>query len=438
MPEGPTQLRRSLGFWALLAYGVGDMLGAGIYALVGKVAGVSGTWAWASFGIAMAAATLTALVYADLATRYPRSGGAAYYCERAFGRPAISLFIGWLVLCSGLVSMGASSLAFAGYLHELFPGIPNKPAAFGFLTAVGIITIRGIRESSAANIVCTMIELSGLLLVIVTGLALIFGAGANEAHANASAAAAAPVTALMVLQAAGIAFYACIGFEDIANVAEEVKSPEKTIPAALVSAMVVVSAAYMTVAYIATSAIPVDMLTSSEAPLATVVKTTAPWAPLTLFSGIAMFAVANSCLLNSVMASRLLYGLSREGLLPEWLGALLPGRQTPYRASLLVIGVAAALALTGTVSRLAATTSLLLLAVFVVVSLALLVVRRRREDRGGGFRAPVVVPILSIAICLSLIAASDRSALYLAAGVAGVGAGAVALHRSWRGRRATQ
>ncbi|HRI89474.1 MAG TPA: amino acid permease, partial [Candidatus Hydrogenedentes bacterium] len=237
------QLRRSLGFWSLLAYGVGDMLGAGIYALVGRVAGIAGSLAWFSFAIAMLAATLTACVYAELATRFPKSGGAAHYCDQVFRRPSLSIVIGWLVLCSGLVSMATSSRAFAGYLYELSGGIPHIVAICGFLFIVGTVTYRGIRESSAMNILCTTIELSGLLLVLSSGLILLFGGSAPESPTPAPSpeSAMGSITALLILQGAGLAFFACIGFEDIANVTEEVKSPERTVPRALLSAMAVVS-----------------------------------------------------------------------------------------------------------------------------------------------------------------------------------------------------
>jgi len=423
MPENePAQLRRTLGFWALLAYGVGDMLGAGIYALVGKVGGIAGTWAWVSFAVAMLAAGLTAAVYAELATRFPRSGGAAHYCGQAFRRPGISIVVGWMVLCSGLVSMATSSRAFAGYLKELAPAVPNSAAIFAFLLVVGIITYRGIRESSTANIICTTIELSGLLLVVTTGLIFIFGNGAATVETNVSPpVTVSTITWIMVLQGAGLAFYACIGFEDMANVAEEVKTPERTLPAALLLAIGIVAVCYMLVAYVATSAVSPEILSKSEAPLTTVIQTTAPWAPVKLFSGIAMFAVANTSLLNCVMGSRLLHGMARERLLPAWLGHVHPTRQTPYRASLLIVVVALVLAVTGTVGLLANTTSLLLLTVFIIAGIALLVVQKRDKSAHQGFRVPWPVPVASIVVCAVLIVFSQQASMGMALALTGVG-----------------
>ncbi|NUM55621.1 MAG: amino acid permease [Candidatus Hydrogenedentes bacterium] len=416
----PPHLERTLGFWALLAYGVGDMLGAGIYALVGKVAGLSGMLSWMSFAVASVAATLTACVYAELATRFPQSGGAAYYCERAFRKPALSVFIGWLVLCSGVVSMATSSLAFAGYLTKLVEPLPAPVAVCGFLFVVGTIAIRGIRESSTSNIICTMIELSGLLIVVTTGLALFFGGGPPKIELATPPPEVTTWAPLLILQGAGLAFFACIGFEDIANVAEEVKKPERTIPTALLSAMAIVGAVYMLVAFVSTRTLPPHELASSEAPLLSVVERTAPWS-LKFFGVIAMFAVANTSLLNCVMGSRLLHGMSREGLVPEWLGRIHPTRHTPYVATVIVIAIALVLALTGTVGHLGGTTSVLLLAVFIVIDIALLKIRRR-ETEYFGFRVPWFVPVASMAICLVLIVFSQQASIRIAAVLGALGA----------------
>lgn len=414
-------LRRTLGFWALLAYGVGDMLGAGIYALVGKVAGIAGAWAWASFALAMIAATLTACVYAELATRFPQSGGAAYYCERAFKKPALSVFIGWLVLCSGVVSMATSSLAFAGYFNKLGVAVPVPLIVCAFLFVVGTIAIRGIRESSTSNMICTAIELSGLLIVVVTGLMIAFGNKMGAEPVQTVSAETVSWLPILILQGAGLAFFACIGFEDIANVAEEVKDPERNIPRGLLSAMVVVGTVYMLVAFVSTRAVPPQVLGASEAPLLTVVEYAAPSFPLKVFSGIAMFAVANTSLLNCVMGSRLLYGMSREQLLPDFLGRVHPTRHTPYIATLVVIAIALVLALTGTVQHLGGTTSLLLLIVFIVVDIALLLIRRERKDYTG-FRVPIIVPLGSIAICAVLIVFSQQASMGIAAVLGAIGA----------------
>ena len=419
--QNASPLHRTLGFWALLAYGVGDMLGAGIYALVGKVAGIAGAWAWASFALAMVAATLTACVYADLATRFPQSGGAAYYCERAFKKPALSVFIGWLVLCSGVVSMATSSLAFAGYFNKLGVSVPVPLIVCAFLFVVGTIAIRGIRESSTSNMICTAVELSGLLIVVITGLVIVFGGKSVAEPVSSVATEPATWLPILILQGAGLAFFACIGFEDIANVAEEVKDPERNIPRGLLSAMLVVGTVYILVAFVATRAVPPSVLGASEAPLLTVVEYAAPSFPLKVFSGIAMFAVANTTLLNCVMGSRLLYGMSREKLLPDWLGHVHHTRHTPYIATLIVIAIALVLALTGTVQLLGGTTSLLLLIVFIVVDIALLLIRRHATDHTG-FRVPAIVPIGSIAICAVLIVFSQQASMAIAAVLGAIGA----------------
>jgi amino acid transporter len=167
-PNRP-QLRRSLGFWALVFYGVGDILGAGIYAMVGKVAGVAGSASWAAFAVALVVAGLTAVTYAELGGRFPRSAGESFFTEQAFGRPGLSLVVGWVVLCSGILSLATVSVAFGGYMSGLVPGVPPWITVVGILLLLSAINFRGMRESSSTNIIATMVELSGLLIVIVAG-----------------------------------------------------------------------------------------------------------------------------------------------------------------------------------------------------------------------------------------------------------------------------
>ena len=157
MPQ-PTRLRRTLGFWALTVYGVGDILGAGIYALVGKVAGVAGGASWLAFGVALLAASLTALAYAELGGRFPRSAGEALFSERAFERPAVSILVGWLVLCSSVLSLATVSVAFGGYLGGVFPQIVPRVAVAAILLVLAAINFRGIRESSTANVIATIVD----------------------------------------------------------------------------------------------------------------------------------------------------------------------------------------------------------------------------------------------------------------------------------------
>jgi len=432
--DRPT-LHRHLGFWALVFYGVGDILGAGIYALVGKVAGVAGEASWAAFGIALFVAGLTALTYAELGGRFPRSAGESFFAEKAFGRPGLSLVVGWVVLCSGILSLATVSVAFGGYMSELVPALPPTVAIVGILLLLTAINFRGMRESSTTNIVATMVELTGLLIVIVAG-ALFLGKSPEHSVATTIEASGA-VSWTSVAKGAALSFFAFIGFEDMVNVAEEVKDPEKNMPRAIITALAVAGMVYLAVVIVATSVVAPVALASSDAPLLSVVEHSTDAVPRGLFSLIALFAVANTGLLNFIMGSRLIYGMSRQGLLPEPLGRIHASRRTPHWAIVAVLGVALALALSGTLTYLAGTTSLLLLLVFFTVHVSLIVIKRRYADSPmRTFCAPIVLPFLGALTCVALMPFVPRDSLLTAGIILGLGAALVALRT--RGRTARQ
>ena len=289
---------------ALTVYGVGGMLGGGIYALVGQVAANAGTRSWLAFALAMLVAAPTALVYAELAGRFPKSGGEAWFCQVAFERVAVARLVGWAVLLSGVVSMATLARAFAGYVADLAPGAPAWLVAPAFLAGLAAINLRGIRLSSLANVVCTVVEVAGLVVVVLAGALLLAGGASVRAESPP------PPAGLGVLQGAALAFYAFIGFEDMVNVAEEVRRPARAYARAIPTALVAVGCVYGAVAWSSTAAVGPAVLAASDAPLSEVVAASALPIPRPAFSVVALFAVANSALLNSVMASRLTYGMA--------------------------------------------------------------------------------------------------------------------------------
>ncbi len=437
-----TRLHRTLGFWALVSYGLGDILGAGIYALMGKVAGVAGVHAWLAFAVSLLAAAITALAYSELVNRFPRSGGEAFYAEQGFGVPLVSAVTGWLVFCAGTLSLSAIAVVFAGYVTNGLPSLPAPLVTAIFLVVLGLVNFRGIRESSTANIVCTIVEASGLVLVIVVGCLHLLGGPGSPAETSMTAtpppAAALDLSAVdpvRVMQGAALAFFAFIGFQDMVNVAEEVREPERIFPAAILTALGVAGLAYVAVALVATSVVAPEVLGRSSAPLTEVVRTAAGGRLERVFPWIAMFAVANTGLLNFIMASRLLYGMARQDLLPAPLARVHAGRRTPHWAILTVLVTALALALSGTLGYLAGATSTLLLIVFTVVNLALVRVKRREGGtRSPGFRIPTVVPWVGVCITLAVIGFADPSVLWTAAGLIAIGAGLFGLQRMRRPR----
>lgn len=421
------QLRRSLGFWALVFYGVGDILGAGIYALVGKVAGVAGSASWAAFGVALLVAGLTALTYAELGGRFPRSAGESFFAEQAFGRPGLALLVGWVVLCSGILSLATVSVAFGGYMSGLIPGLPPPVTVVGILLLLAAINFRGMRESSTANIVATMVELTGLLIVIVAGA--FFLGRTPDAGIAETIEAGRDVGWTNIAQGAALGFFAFIGFEDMVNVAEEVKDPERNMPRAILIALIVTGVVYLLVVLVATSVVPPAILGASDAPLLSVVQRSTDAVPDRLFTLIALFAVANTGLLNFIMGSRLIYGMSRQGLLPAPLGKVHPKRRTPHLAVLTVLAVALALALSGTLTYLAGTTSILLLLVFFTVHVSLITIKRRDHREARTFCAPRLAPIAGALSCLGLMPFVPSGSLLTAGIILGLGAILVAARR---------
>jgi amino acid transporter len=414
-----------LGFWALVFYGVGDILGAGIYALVGKVAGVSGSASWAAFTVALAVAGLTALSYAELGGRFPRSAGESFFAQEAFGRRGLALLVGWVVLCSGILSLATVSVAFAGYMGGLVPGLPPRLTIVAILGLLAAINLRGMRESSTTNIIATLVELSGLLIVIVTG-ALFIGRSADTSVAKTIELGQA-VGWREIASGAALGFFAFIGFEDMVNVAEEVKDPARNMPRAILFALLVAGIVYLLVVIVATTVLAPESLAAADAPLLAVVERSTNMVPGGLFSLIALFAVANTGLLNFIMGSRLIYGMSRQGLLPEVLGRVHATRRTPHVAILAVFVVALALALSGTLTFLAGTTSLLLLLVFFTVHTSLLTIKRRNTPDTRTFCAPSIAPMLGAMSCLALMPFVPPGSALTALIILALGGGLVAL-----------
>ncbi len=423
--ESEAALKRVFGLRTLIIYGVGDILGAGIYAVVGKIAGFSGSMVWASFLIAMIVAALTALSYAELGSRLPKSGGVAYFIHEAFRTEWLSMLVGWLMFCTCLVSMATLSLAFAGYLNAFAPVIPSWAIVLALFAGLAWVNFRGMQESSAVNIVCTTLEVSGLIIVILVSAAYLVGGSAAPTPVP-------PATAVglsAILQGAALAFYAFVGFEDIVNVAEEVKNPERNVPRAILIALAIAGCIYILVSWLATQVLSPAELSASTAPLLDVVRRAQPNFPELIFTVIALFAVLNTALLNFVTASRLMFGMAREELIPAWFGKLHPDRLTPYRTFLVILPIAILLALSGTIQFLAQTTATLILVLFVLVNLSLVAIKRR-EPENSGFQVPWVIPVLAIISNLILVTFASQASHLLSLAFATVGLILIGLNRA--------
>lgn len=415
--DGRPALHRSIGPAQMALYGLGSMVGAGIYGLVGKTAGVVGNAVWLAFLVALVAALLTALSYASLGSRYPRAAGAAYVTQRAYGFPLLSFMVGLALVCSGLSSIATQSRVFAANL-ALLTGLEELPLEFlalGFLLVMSGIVFRGIRESMWVNVTCTLISAAGLILVVAVGISH----WGSVDYFETPATLGDDVATFLVMQGAVLAFFAFIGFEDMYNVAEETRNPERTVPLGLLLAMAAAAILYIAVAVTAVSVVPWQELAEAPGPITEVVSRAAPDIPPVLFTAITLFAVANTALLNYVTASRLLYGMAHQGLLPPALGNIHAGRRTPHSAIAALFLVLVPLALAGTITQLAAATVLLLLLVFMVVNGALFILKGRKNERPGLFEVPRIVPALGAAVCLGLIAVRVTTGDWRAPAIAG-------------------
>ncbi|MGE3529503.1 MAG: APC family permease [Methyloceanibacter sp.] len=431
--EAP-QLQRTIGPTQMALYGLGSMLGAGIYGLIGKAAGQAGNAVWLSFVVALVAALLTALSYASLGSRHPRAAGAAYVTERAYGFPFLSFMVGLALVCSGLTSIATQSQVFAANIAALFglESVPLSWLALGFLLILTGIVFRGIRESMWVNVLCTLVEAGGLVLVIIVGASYWGSVDYLETPAQPGGDPAA----LLIMQAAVLAFFAFIGFEDMINVAEETRDPERTVPLGLILAMAGAALLYIAVAVTAVSVVPWQELAHAPGPITAVMERAAPSIPPLLFTAITLFAVGNTALVNYVTASRLIYGMARQGLLPQRLGDVHASRRTPHLAVAALFLVLAPLALLGTITELAAATVLLLLLVFTVVNGALFVLKGRDGERHGRFEIPRVIPALGASTCLILIVVRVATGDWRAPALAGALLfGAFVLHVLMRRKR---
>lgn len=400
------ELRRSLSLPLITFYGLGTILGAGIYVLVGKVAGAAGIYAPVSFALAAVTAGLSAFTYMELCSRYPLSGGAAVYTQKGFGLRWLSILVGFLIVLSGLVSAATISRGFVGYFRVFFE-VPEAMIIIGVVIAIALLAAWGIAQSVAATAVATIIEVGGLLLIIGVAYAS-FGALPERLPELV------PPIELVAWQGiflgSFLAFYAFIGFEDMVNVAEEVKNPERTLPRAILIAIVISTALYLAVSLAAVLVLPLDQLSASEAPLALMFEQATGASPKVMAS-ISLFAVINGALVQIIMAARMLYGMSREGWLPKGIGKLNARTQTPIFATILVSLAVLVLALALPLVTLAKVTSFAVLAVFAIISLALIRLKHAGPPAGNTYTVPAWVPYASLASALALLALQVASML---------------------------
>lgn len=397
-----TRLQRRLSLPLLVLYGLGVTVGAGIYVLIGLTASEAGMFTSWSFLLAAVIVGFSGLTYAQLSTMYPVSAGEAMYVEHAFQQRWLTLAIGLTVAAVGLVSSATISIGAAAYLQQLLP-LPTGILILLIVLGLGAVAVWGILESVLIAAVFTIVELAGLAFVVV------FALQADPTLVSRLNELVPPLSLDVwagIASGGLIAFFAFVGFEDLANVAEEAKSPETTMPAAILWTLGISTFFYLAVTAVVILSVPLDQLRLSPAPLILVFGENADFARsmLTIIAGV---ATLNGVLIQMIMASRVLYGLADRGRLPKTLAVLNSKTKTPVVATALVSFVTLALALLIPVQALAELTSIFILVVFSIVNLALI----RLNQRAGGnlrpaFRIPAIVPWMGLFTSLALVATS--------------------------------
>ncbi len=386
-------LKRNLTLPLLTLYGLGNILGAGIYVLVGKVAGIAGLGTPLAFLIAMLVAGLTAFSYMELAGRFPVSASVSVYLHKAFGRRWLSVLIGVAMILGGIASAAALSQGFAGYLR-LYVNVPASVASVGIILVIGLIAIKGIKESAVLAAVFTLIEIIGLLLIIWVG---------RNAFTQVAVSDVLRIDPILgtggVIAGAFLAFYAFIGFEDMVNVSEEVKNPRKTMPLAILFSLLISTVLYIIVVVVAVTIVSPQELSTSSAPLALVYERTGAQGAIVLTS-IGLLAAVNGIVVQIIMGSRVLYGLAKQGWIHDKFLKLHKTNQTPIFATICIVAAMILATLTLPIVSLAKVTSLLLLGIFILVNASLISVKRKQKIHKGYITVPIAIPILGV-ICSS-------------------------------------
>lgn len=392
-------LKRTLSLPMLVLYGLGTTIGAGIYALVGEIASVAGYFAPISFLIASILASFTAISFAELCARFPRAAGAALYVKQGFASQRFSTLVGLLVITAGLVSAAALVNGFVGYLHQ-FIGIDRTIAIVLVTVLLGSIAAWGIAESVFVASLVTVVEIFGLLLVItVSGDALsTFSSRWPELIPSADS-----ISWQGIYLGAVLSFYAFIGFEDMVDVAEEVKEVKRNLPLAILLTLGITTLIYMVLMVTVVLSLPPEQLALSKAPLVQIYELHTGEKALVI-SIIGMFAIINGALIQMVMASRVLYGLSSRGQLPKLLSVVHQRTRTPLVATTIATVIVLILALVGRLASLAELTSLIMLTIFSIVNLALWRIKRRDPYPAGVRTFPVWIPITGFFVSFGFVA----------------------------------
>lgn len=397
--ESEVKLKRSLGPLLVTFYGLGTIIGAGIYVLLGAVAGLAGNWLPASFILAGSIASLTALSYAELSTRLPYCAGAAIYIEQAWRQLWMATLVGWLLVLTGIVSAAAIANGFVGYLN-VFLETDASVAITLLLLGIGLLAAWDIQASAMAIFIVTLIEVGGLILVT----AYAFTVDVDPAPTVALQANLDSTALSGIILGSFVAFYAFIGFEDMVNIVEEVRNPRRNMPLGIILSVILALVLYCAIAIAALRVLPATELANSEAPLSDVMA--ASGGNAYLISLISLIAVINGALVQIIMASRVLYGMAGKKMAPAFIGKITPSTHTPVLATALIVIAVLIFALALPLTQLAQLTSLIMLVIFTLVNLALLSIKNQPGVGGQAhiLKLPRAIPLLGAITAAMLLA----------------------------------
>ena len=385
------ELKRSITGRLLFFYVLGDVLGSGIYALIGVMAFTVGGAFWLSFVVGVTVALLTGFAYAELITKYPQAAGAALYTHKAFGNRFLTFMVTFCLLAATIAAAGTLARVFGGtYFTSFVEGIPVTVVAIVFIVALSLLNFRGITESVWTNMVMTIIETTGLLIILAVGAVVV---AEGDANLEQPFQLNDGNPAIVVLSGVALAFFAMTGFENAANIAEETQDPSRTFPKALLGGMTLAGVLYMVIAFIASMVAPIDDLAANEGQdgsLLTVVQAGPIPVPEMVFSAIALVAVTNTTLVSLVAQSRIMYGMARQGIVPRVFARTHATRRTPWVSIIFTAGLVCLLLAIADVDRLATVTVLFLIVVYGMVCLAALRLRGTPVEHDH-YSAPVLI-----------------------------------------------
>ena len=417
-------LKRELGLFEVTLSGIGIILGAGIYALIGKASGLAGNSLWMSFSISALIAILTGLSYAELSSMFPKASAEYEYTAHAFGK-RLAFIIGWLIILSGAIGASTVALGFGGYFKVLF-SMPIITSAFVLIIALSFLLFLGIKESALFAVVATLIETAGLLIIIFIGVPYLGKVDYFEM----------PLGMDGVFQAAALVFFAYTGFESIVKLSEETKSPEKTIPKGLIFAILISVVLYILVAISAVSVVGWENLSRSDAPLADIAFSAFGSNAFIFLTIIALFSTANTVLLMMLGSSRIMYGMANSFHLPSILSKVHFLRRTPWAAIIMTSVLSLLFIFAGDIAFVANVANFTLFVTFFVINASMIVLRYKEPDVKRPFRVPFTIgrfPLLAfLGILFSVFMLLQLEANVILVGTALVVVGGLLSFVNWK------